>query len=163
MPEENDTPAPGQTREELPEWARKQISDANQEAAKYRVQVREKDTALQAALEENATLKNTAGTDKTAKEAAELNLLRINVALKAGIPGENAAAFAARLQGSTEDEIKSDAEALMNAFGSDAFTGAPHAATDPSQGRGSENNNATRSPEVAMAAFLKDAFEQRLR
>lgn len=150
-------PNPGGNTNDLPQWARDAISKGNNEAATFRTQLREKTNELTAALDNFATL---AGEKDSAVEratVAETALLKLNVALNAGIPGDKAAVFAARLQGTTEDELKADADALKGAFGTEVIP----SATDPSQGRGADPTPNT--PEAAMAGFLREQFESILK
>lgn len=130
-------PAP-QSEGELPHWARDRISEANNEAAKYRVKAREAtDAAKQTAAQEFAG-QLSALSDQKAATAAELDttkqaLLKLRVALAVGIPGESAADFAELLKGSTEEEIKAHAEKVKSLF---STTSTPPPAVDSSQGLG---------------------------
>lgn len=159
MPDDNVTdqnnggtnpPSPGNLNE-LPQWARDAISKANNEAASFRVQLRDKTNEHTAALEQITALTGEKDLSTAAKSAAETALLKMTVALSAGVPGDKAADFAALLQGDTEDALKTHAETVKGLFGSQA----PPRATDPSQGRGEEDDSAASTPESAFAAVLK--------
>lgn len=162
MPEETPntggTPNPGEQNSQredqstLPEWARNAISRGNNESAEWRVKFRNKEAEHTATLTELATLKETVATSQESATKATTELLKLSVALAAGIPGEKAAAFAARLQGTTEDELKADAESLKGVFPTDSVSDA----TDPSQGRGAST---PLSPEAAFAAMLKGQLD----
>lgn len=162
MPDDpgNNTPAPTPTQtSELPEWARKAISEANAEAAAKRVELRTKIDELTAANSKITEI----GAEKDAAVAAKAQidqaLLKLTVALAAGIPGDKAAAIAERLKGSTKEEIETDAKSLVETFGANFEPGAP-SATDPSQGQGGNANSGT--PEADMSNFLKQEFSRLL-
>lgn len=147
-------PAPQSKVEDLPDWAQTLIRDLRAENANRRVELTTRTTELTTASNTLAALGTEKDTFKAQADKAASDLLRLNVALTAGIPGDKAGVFAARLQGSTEDELQADAEALKGAFGSGQ---APPPATDPSQGQGGTQSTGT--PEGDMAIFLKGAFE----
>jgi hypothetical protein len=63
---------------------------------------------------------------------SERNLLRLRAALTAGVESSQIDEFAARLQGSTEDELKADAEKLAKFF-------TPARRGDRSQGAGADS------------------------
>lgn len=98
-------PAPTENDDQLPDWARKKLSKANDEAAKYRTQLRETEAKLAGAKtpEEHAA---------AVKELAEANskLERDLLVAKVGkdLPDE----LAALLKGSTEEELTAHAEVL---------------------------------------------------
>lgn len=156
MPDDgNVNTPPAQTKvEDLPDWAQTLIRDLRAENANRRVELTNRTNELTTASNALAAVGTEKDTLKAAADKAASDLLRLNVALSAGIPGDKAGVFAARLQGSTEDELKADAEALKGAFGSG---NAPPPATDPSQGQGGTQSTGT--PEGDMAIFLKGAFE----
>lgn len=123
--------------EELPDWVKDpvkalaEIKKVREEAAKYRLQLREAEktqeklqaeqkTAEDQKLAEQQEFEKLAARYKTDLDKAltELQTLRLDamrnkVAGEIGIPS----ALAARLQGSTEEELKADAEALKTALG----------------------------------------------
>jgi hypothetical protein len=158
MPDEPGTPNPalGQNANELPEWARKAISDANSEAASKRVELRTKIDELTAANSKITEIGAEKDAAVKAKADAENALLKLTVALAAGIPGEKAAAVAERLKGVTEDELTADARSLVETFGTGDFETPP--AIDLSQGQ-SGTNPSNNTPESDMALWLKKSFE----
>lgn len=101
-------PEPDEEQEETPpEVLRANLTKANQEAARYRTRLREVEAALAARKtdeEVQALLDNLT----TERETAERSLLIENVALKFNLPPE----LAARLAGSTREELEADAQAL---------------------------------------------------
>ncbi|WP_280350351.1 hypothetical protein [Nocardia abscessus] len=133
--------APVQTPENvdsLPEWARNKLTEANHEAAKYRV---EKNNAVTAAKAEVAAEFETKLADEQAKygileqnyakQAAQL--LALEVAIDAKVPHDKTKDFAALLKGETEDELRSHAETLKGLFGKTDTKDRP---VDPTQGTG---------------------------
>ena len=127
-----------QNTDALPDWARRAISDANAEAAKYRLKAQ---TAADEAKAETTKaydeqLKALAS-EKTAiaaeRDNAVTGLTKLKVAIAAEVPGEQAVVFADLLKGSTEDELKAHATQLKDMFGSPAGR---QRATDKSQGAG---------------------------
>jgi hypothetical protein len=133
--------------EDLPKWAQDELSRARNDAAGYRNRLKTAKDEVQAEVQktfddkvlaltnENTELKNKA-TD------FDMSMLKLDTALEIGVPGEHLKAFAARLQGSTPDEIKADAEEVKKLFG----TGTSRA-TDRSAGLGNQK------PEDAPSAF----------
>lgn len=144
-------------QETLPDWARKQISEANAEAAKYRTERNniEAETTAKLKAEFDAQLK-TLSDEKSAitaeRDTTALNYTKLGVALAAGVPGETAVKFADLLKGSNEDELKAHAEELKSMFGAPVKI----AAIDPSHGAsgGSSSGNST---DDAWAALMKQA------
>lgn len=146
---------PVENQEVIPEWARKKITEANNEAAKYRT---EKNN-----IEAETTAKLTAAFDAQFKALSEeksailaerdtnaSNYQKLNVALAAGVPGETAVKFAGLLQGSNEDELKAHAEELKNMFG----TPAKVAAIDHTHGA-SGNGSVGNSTDAAWSELMK--------
>lgn len=119
----------------VPDWVRKQISEANAEAAKYRVKAQNTANEVRAELETQfqndlklvSDEKSTALSERDTA-VAEANKLR--AALRAGIPGESAEEFSKLLQGKDLDEYVAHAESLKKMFG----TATRSRATDPTQG-----------------------------
>lgn len=141
------TPTP---KDEAPEWARKEIKDANDEAARRRVENRTLSEQLTTVTGQVQTLTEQKVSAEDRANTAEANYLKLNVALSAGVPGEQAAEFASLLQGSTEQELKDHAEKIRK-FGGPQQGRLPF---DPSQGLGG-NDNAPLTPEAEFAALLK--------
>lgn len=141
MSNDDTTPTPtSQDPDQLPQWARDQISEANAQAAKYRV---EKNEAVQAAKDEvEQTWKSKVEEleaqlqGKSAEvDTARTEVIKLKAALEAGIDSDKVMTFASLLKGETEDELKSHAEevkALFNAPAPDP----KDPPTDPSQGSG---------------------------
>jgi len=86
---------------------------------------------------------------ETRAATAEANLLKLNVAIQAGIPGGDIADFVDLLQGSTEEELKASAQKALKFY--NPQSGA-QPAYDPSQGRGGNPSNV---PDTAEAQFLQ--------
>lgn len=144
-------------QETLPDWARKQISEANAEAAKYRTERNniEAETTAKLKAEFDAQLK-TLSDEKSAitaeRDTTALNYTKLGVALAAGVPGETAVKFADLLKGSNEDELKAHAEELKSMFGGPVKI----AAIDPSHGA-SGGGSSGNSTDDAWAALMKQA------
>lgn len=137
----------------LPQWAREAITEANNQAAERRIKIRE-------LTEKNTELTNQLAASKDDKAAVEktvndkdLELKRVLIALDAGVPGERVRSIAARLQGSNEDELKADAEKLVQDFGLNAGP-AQIRATDPSQGRGGDTRQVPNTPQAEFAQIF---------
>ncbi|GGM64733.1 hypothetical protein GCM10012275_39170 [Longimycelium tulufanense] len=144
-----------ETDNELPQWARDQITEANNEAARYRVRAREAADKARAEVRQEFEPQVSALEDEKAAlaadlDAARLDLVKLKAALNAGIPGESAAEFAELLKGSTEEDITAHAETVKAMF-SAAGSVRPPRAVDPSQGLGLDS---TTSPHDAFGAFL---------
>lgn len=124
------------------------VSDANAEAAKYRV---EKKDAVEAAKQEVTESFNA----RIAELEAELNAkvtgaeedavtartdaAKLRATIKAGIDTEKALDFAELLKGETEDELVSHAETLKGLFSEDKAPVTKQGATDPTQGQVGKN------------------------
>lgn len=149
-------PTAGQNVNDLPDWGRKAISDANAEAAKYRIKANEVEAATRAAVAAEFTEQLKAVSDEKSAIAVErdtsvTNYTKLKTALAAGVPGDTAVDFAALLQGNTPEELMEHAEKLKNMFG----TSKPPKAVDPSHGAsGGEAGNST---DDAWAALMKSA------
>lgn len=158
MSDENVTPtetpqAPAQSVDQLPEWARKAISEANSEAASYRTKA--KTAAEEAKAEVSASFGEqikTLSDEKSAitaeRDTAASNYNKLLVALDAGVPGDTAVEFAALLQGTTTDEVRAHAEKLKGMFGA----GNRVKAVDPSHGF---SGSSSVDPQDAFAALFK--------
>lgn len=139
--------------QDLPDWARKAISEANSEAAKYRTKANT--VADETKAEVTATFNQqiqTLSDEKSAitaeRDKASSNYDRLVAALGAGVPGETAVEFAARLQGTNLEEFKADAEKLKATFGA----GIKVKPIDKSAGLSGET---TATPEEAFAALFQ--------
>lgn len=139
---------------ELPEWGRRAISEANAEAAKYRLkaQTAADEAVAKTKAEYDAQIKALAE-EKTSiageRDKAVTGLTKLQVAIAAKVPGEQAVDFAELLQGSTKEELAAHAEKLRSMFG----TGASARATDPSQGLG--GGGSVKSPDALFAAMVQ--------
>lgn len=129
---------------DLPEWARNIVQNANKQAAQYRAAAKQAEDAAKA--KELAEAQQRGEFEKLAQtykaeldavraeaEALKLGALRASVGQAIGLP----AALTARLQGSTEDELKADALELIKAFpkvamATDAGTGVKSQPAQPS-------------------------------
>ncbi len=155
---ENTAPEAGagrQSEDDLPEWARSALTDARNDAAKYRVRARDAATAADtAAAEKFSTQVSTLSDEKSALAAdlntARLDNLKLRAALAVGIPGESAAEFADLLKGDSEEQIVDHAQRVASTFGT-AFSATPDRPVDPAQGMTSENSG---NPDDAFQAFV---------
>lgn len=143
-----------QSVKELPDWAQRLIQETRQEAADYRTRLRDaKDDARnEAKVEfENQISELNGKLSEQEKLLADkdLNYAKLEVALDAGLAGEQAVAFASRLRGTTAEELKADAEEALKIFTPSANSNAR--ATDPSQGRGTEP---PKTPDQIMGDFI---------
>lgn len=146
--------------DELPQWARDQLTAARQEAAGYRVKARDAKAEARTAAHAEYADKLAALEQEKADLAAERNvaqreLLKLKTALEAGIPGEYAAEFAELLRGKNPKELAAHAEKLKGLF----HTAAPAAmpATDFSQGYGTTS---TASPSDQFSAWVLGALKK---
>ncbi len=117
-----ETPKEPVQQEVLPDWARKQISEANSEAAKYRNERNNIEADTKAALTADfdaqfKTLSDEKSAITAERDTATTQLNKLKVALAAGIPGETAVQFAALLQGNDEAELTAHAATLKEMFG----------------------------------------------
>lgn len=164
--DESNTAADGpQKVEELPEWAQSLIKDTRSEAASYRSKLRDAEKeakkAAESELEEkyekkindlNSKLENA----QKESEDASMNKKKIEAALEAGVPGDRAVAFADRLRGSDEKELKQDAEEALKVFSpqsDESNTQNSNRATDSTQGIGGDTQNGPRDANSAFGDF----------
>lgn len=145
---------------ELPEWGRKAISEANAEAAKYRIKAQSAadEARAQAQADFDAKYKTVADEKSaitTERDQAATDLVKLKVALAAGVPGETAASFAELLKGNSEDELKTHAESLKNMFG---VAGKSSAAVDLSHGFTSGSSST--EPGDAFSALVKSKLSR---
>ena len=125
----------------LPQWARDQITEANAQAAKYRVEKNDAVEAAKSEVENEWKSKYEALEAQIADKDTEVNSSRTEVAklkaaLEAGIDSDKVVSFAALLQGSTEDELRSHADEVKSLFTTSAAPAGNPPAQDPSQGSG---------------------------
>jgi len=123
--------------DDLPDWARKQLTKANNEAAKYRTRVTELNDKLKGLEDSSGKVEDLSKqvTDTSAEaDTAKLALLKLQIALSVeGVEAKNASDFAELLQGSTEEDLKAHAEKVKKLFGASRSP-----AVDPSLGRGGD-------------------------
>jgi hypothetical protein len=143
------------TQGELPDWARKQISDANQEAANYRVQLREAQTARQSLEEQVSALAVEKSSAVTASSSIQVDFDKLVTAIQAEVPLDKVFSFAKTLQGSTAEDLASHAAELKEMFG---LPTAPERAVDRSQGLGAGEIDAT--PASAFSSFLNSQLSR---
>lgn len=150
---DNGTP---QNTEALPEWGRRAISDANAEAAKYRLAAKTAaEDAVAATKAEYDKQLQALATEKTSiageRDKAVTELTKLQVAITADVPGEQAVAFADLLKGTTQEELKAHAEQLKSMFGTPA---GKQRATDKSQGAGNGASGA-KTPDQLFADMVQ--------
>jgi chromosome segregation ATPase len=149
-------PAPkAQSQSELPEWAREQISKANEEAATYRVRLREEQKARKSLEDSIASLSSEKSEATSDFALVKADLDKLKTAIQAEIPHENLFTFAKTLQGSTPDELSAHAAELKSMFG----TKAPVRAVDRSQGKGSGPND-QQDPSSEFAKFIQASLQR---
>lgn len=158
MSDENKTeaevqPEPKNDPNELPEWGRKAISEANAEAAKARVKANQAAEAAKAEVTASFNDQIKALSDEKSAVVAErdnaaTNYDKLVAALSAGVPGDTAVEFAALLQGSNKEEYKAHADKLKGMFG----TGKSQKAVDHTAGF---NGKSEVKPEDAFAALFQ--------
>lgn len=167
MSEQNNAPAEtaatqapaAQNNEQLPDWARKAISDANSEAASYRQKAKTAGDEVRAEVTAtfNEQLK-TLSDEKTAitaeRDTASGNYAKLVAALEAGVPGDTAVEFAGLLQGSNADEYKAHADKLKSMFGA----GGKVKAVDPSHGM---NGSSAQTPDEVFAAIFSNSLTRK--
>ncbi|BBC53818.1 putative scaffolding protein [Mycobacterium phage PP] len=146
-PTDNTTQTQAQGQEpggsdDLPEWARKQISDANAEAAKYRTQ---KNDAVEAAKTETRaevvreyegklSEKETAYSElESTHQATSLELLKLKAILAEGIPSEDVLEVAELVQGTDEETVSASVKRVKALLGKAPASQSP---VDLSQGTG---------------------------
>jgi chromosome segregation ATPase len=117
---------------DLPEWARKQISDANSEAANFRVQLKEEKRAAKELRDQLVALSAQQTEVASSQASVQSDFDKLVTAIKAEVPHEHIFSFAKTLQGGSEDELSAHAAELKSMFSSP-----PSRAVDRSQGQGS--------------------------
>lgn len=153
---------------ELPEWAQTEIRRARNDAAKYR---RERNAIQKALADKDADAADHAGERAEDQESrAEIDRLtgelttaqrdtaRLRAALAADVPPGQVPDFAARLVGSTDEELAADAIRLRELLGLPA----PPERTrpDPSQGAGIDTaTGSATTPAEVFSAFIQDRLK----
>lgn len=156
------TPNPGSN--DAPAWARDAITKANSEAAGYRVKLNDTTSQLNETLNKYSALETEKATLAQERDSKALDLLKLQTAIGVGIPGESAAVFAARLNGTDEATLKADAEELKKIFGTPGAPPQNRPPTDPSQsaGRGANTpNDSNLGPSDSLAEFLRAKMPSR--
>ena len=138
---------------DLPDWARKAISEANKEAASYRVKAGTVADEVRAEVtasfnDQIKSLSDEKSAVLAERDTASSNYHKLVAALEAGVPGDTAVEFAALLKGSTKEEYKEHANKLKGMFG----TGKGQKAVDHTAGF---NGKSESTPEDAFAALFK--------
>lgn len=117
----------------LPEWARKELSRARSDAARYRTSLRDAESKL-------AEAKTSDEFEAATKELAEANAALTreitvrDIAAKHGLP----AALAARLTGSTPEEMEADAVELSKLIAPAPTAGSPGGGLNPNEDQDDE-------------------------
>ena len=143
-------PAPAPKSDELPSWARDQISAANQEAANYRVQLREEKAARKGLEEQVTALTGEKAAAVAAQASVQNEFDRLFVTVQADVPRDHIVTFANSLKGGTVEEMSAHAAELKSMFGG---TNAPRPAVDRSQGQGG-GGPAPNDPAAVFAEML---------
>lgn len=135
----------------LPDWARQQITDANNEAAAFRVQLKEAKESRKALEDKLAAANVEKVSATTLLSTAQLDFERLVTVIKAEVPHQHMFAFAKTLQGNTEEELSTHATELKSMFGA---AHAPSPAVDRFQGHG--GGGTTKSdPASEFAKFMQ--------
>jgi|SRR5687768_772075 len=161
MSDENTTDAKpdAQNTNDLPDWARKAISEANKEAASYRVKASTVADEVKAEVtasfnDQIKSLSDEKSAVVAERDTASSNYAKLVAALEAGVPGDTAVEFAALLQGSKPEEYKAHAEKLKGMFG----PGTKQKAVDRTAGF---NGSTESTPEDAFAALFQSRLTKK--
>lgn len=155
----NEEAKPVETPDWVPGDARELISKANNQAARFRTEKNQAVEAHTQALNQVQELTDKNAAAERERDELKSQLVKLNVALAAGVPGERAAEFAARLVGNNEEELKADAEKALALFGNSKNTTSTRA-SDPSQGRGNPATPATPQQEFAQLMSGLSIFQK---
>lgn len=123
---------------DVPPEMKRALNKANKEAETLRLKLKEyedRDKTDQQKLEERATAAERAAAD------AATQLARYQVAVEKGLPAE----LAARLQGSTPEELAKDADNLLQIFGSATTATSFDGGVRPSTGKPTDMNDLIRA------------------
>lgn len=137
---------PAESKNEIPEWARQQISKANQEAASYRVQLREATEARQKLEEQVSSLSTTKSELESQLAFKSTDFDKLATAIQAEVPHEHVFSFANTLKGDTAEELAAHAAELKSMFG---ISRGPSPAIDRSQGQGGQPSASDPASEFA--------------
>lgn len=129
-------------KEDLPQWARDQITKANDQAAKYRVEKNDAVEAAKAEVEKDYTarieeLQAKFNESQEAVNSERHEVDKLKAAIEAGIANDKVLDFADLLKGDNPEELKSHADKLKSLFTTDnEHKSEKQDATDPTQGQG---------------------------
>lgn len=138
---------PSESKNEIPDWARQQISKANQEAANYRVQLREATEARQKLEEQVSSLSTVKSELESQYSSKSTDFDKLATAVQTLFPDKpEVFTFAKTLQGANEDELRTHATELRSMFG---ISSAPSPAVDRSQGIGGQPSQSDPASEFA--------------
>lgn len=132
------TPKETQNKGDLPDWARQEITDANNEAARYRVEKNDAVAAGKAQVQQEYEAKLADAQTRQDEIQADLDVALVEnkkliAAINQGIPTDAIVDFASLLNGTSDEELSSHAEKVKALF---AKTPRKDPPTDPSQGSG---------------------------
>lgn len=130
-----------QSKAELPQWVQDELTEARNEAAKYRTQKNEAVEAAKAEVTESFSKRveelEAALSAKDGEAAGSRNEVeRLKAALEAGIGADKVLGFADLLKGENPEELRSHAEELKKLF-TNGEVSKSTPAFDPSQGQSS--------------------------
>lgn len=153
------TPSPAaepKDTSELPEWARKKLTEANQEAAQRRVQLRTVEEDNRTLQEQLATLKSERDDLASVSTSVQTDFDKLATAVQSLFPDKpEVFTFAKTLQGQSEEELINHAAELKKMFG---ISASPSPAVDRSQGHGS--GAPASDPASQFAAFLNSSLSK---
>lgn len=149
-------PPPDPAKPAAQDWKDAELKTVRDEAAAKRIEARDAKAELETTKGQIQTVTEEKVAAVTRADTAETQLLKLKVALSAGVPGEQAAEFAELLQGATEAELQAHAEKIRK-FGG---PGTPTRATDSSQALGASTPVSDLSP---GGQWLKGALTNSIR
>jgi hypothetical protein len=144
-------PKPAAPSNDLPDWAREQISSANSEAATFRVKLKEETKQRKALEDQIAALSTEKSSAASSLSSIQTDFDKLVTDIKAEVPHDHIFSFAKTLQGSSEDELSAHAAELKSMFG---ISQGPSRAVDRSQGKGSAAEQKT-DPAAEFARLLQ--------
>ena len=141
MSDTENTTQENSNKEDLPQWARDQITKANDQAAKYRVEKNDAVEAAKAEVEKDYTarieeLQAKFNESQEAVNSERHEVDKLKAAIEAGIANDKVLDFADLLKGDNPEELKSHADKLKSLFTNNEQKSEKQAATDPTQGQG---------------------------
>lgn len=137
MTEPTNEPITAEALEKL----RKDLTDANAEAAKYRVEKKDAVEAAKQEAEQSFTskiqeLEEALANQTTEATTSRTEVTKLKVALAAGIATDKVESFASILAGDTPEQLASHADELKKLFTTDDSQKSSTPPTDPTQGIG---------------------------